>query len=89
MNIQEALRVYIIEEIFQGSAPVAFDDDYDLIESGALDSLNMMKLIAYLEEKQGIQFGMNDMVPKHFKSVTSLSEFARNRNALGTLDSTS
>ena len=52
-------------------------DDFDLIESGTIDSLFMMSLVTYLEQQHQVVFGMNDMVPKHFRSINSLSDFAR------------
>ncbi|OUD12282.1 acyl carrier protein [Thioflexithrix psekupsensis] len=79
MEIQDALRDYIIREKFAGQPPAEFDDDFDLIASGTLDSLFMMNLVTYLEQQHQVRFGMNDMVPKHFKSVNALSAFARNQ----------
>ena len=79
MEIQETLRKYIINERFGGRQPSNFADDYDLIDSGTIDSVFMVGLIAYLERHYSIEFGMNDLVPKHFKSVSALSEFVRSR----------
>ncbi len=79
MEIHEALRHYIINEGLKNQIPEGFGDDYNLIESGIIDSLFMMSLITYLEQQYQIEFGMNDMVPKHFKSVNTLAEFARNK----------
>lgn len=76
MAIQNALRDYIITEGFNGQLPDGFDDDFDLIESGAMDSLFMMNLVTYLEQQHQVVFGMNDMVPKNFKSINALSAFA-------------
>jgi acyl carrier protein len=86
MNVNEALRAYIIEDVFQGLVPEDFNDDYNLIESGAMDSLSMMKIITYLEQQFGVKFGLNDMVPKNFKSIESLSELALARLAPVTID---
>lgn len=79
MKIQEDLRNYIINEGFQGNIPSNFDDDYDLIDSGVIDSLFMMNLVTYLEQQHQIEFGMNDMIPKHFKSINALSAFVLNQ----------
>ncbi len=81
MDIHDALRSYIINEAFKGKPPEGFDDDYDLIESGVMDSLFMMNLITYLGQQHQVEFGMNDMVPKNFKSINALSEFSRNKLA--------
>lgn len=77
MDIQDPLRDYIITEGFAGEPPAGFNDDFDLIESGTIDSLFMMNLVTYLEQQHQVTFGMNDMVPKNFKSINALAAFAR------------
>lgn len=79
MEIQDALRDYIINEGLGGNAVADFNDDYNLIESGIIDSLFMMNLVAYMEQQHQVEFGMNDMVPKHFKSINSLTSFAKSK----------
>ncbi|SEB12977.1 Phosphopantetheine attachment site [Thiothrix caldifontis] len=79
MEIQEALRNYIITEGLQDNIPADFDDDYDLIDSGIIDSLFMMNLVTHLEQQYRIEFGMNDLIPKHFKSINALAAFAINQ----------
>lgn len=79
MKIQQSLHNYIISERFAGRAPEKFDDDYDLIDSGTIDSLFVIGLITYLEQQYQVEFGMNDMVPRHFRSVNALAEFVQHK----------
>ncbi len=72
-HIQETVRNYIVQERFAGAVPASFTDDFDLIESGLIDSLFMVGLITYLEREFPIEFRINDFVPKNFKSVNALS----------------
>lgn len=81
MNIEQTLHDYIVQERFIGRAPEDFDNDFDLIDSGVVDSLAMLNLITYLEEHYQIEFGGNDIVPEHFASVNALSEFVRGKLA--------
>ena len=76
MDIQQSLRDYIASNSEDG-LPDGFDDDFDLINSGLIDSMFMMSLVTFLEKEHGVEFGMNDLVPKNFKSVAALAEFAR------------
>lgn len=78
-QIQEAIRNYIAQERFAGQAPPFLTDDFDLIESGTIDSLFLVRLITYLEQEFPVQFRMNDFVPKNFKSVNALSELMKTR----------
>ena len=79
LELQDTLRNYIVNERFHGKAPAVFDDDYDLIDSGTIDSLFMMGLITYLEREYKVVFGINDIVPKNFKSVSALTAFVTMR----------
>ena len=75
MKIQNTLREYIITEGLDEQVPEGFDDNYDLIDSGTIDSLFIMNLVIYLEQEHNVIFGMNDIVPENFKSVNTLSAF--------------
>ena len=82
MGVQDTLRTYIIKERFGGQAPAQFHDDYDLIDSGTIDSVFLVGLITYLEVHYKVEFGINDIVPRHFKSVRALADFVSNRASL-------
>ena len=47
-------------------------DRTDLIESGVLDSINLVTLISLLEEKYGIEITMDYLVPENFESVEAI-----------------
>ena len=79
MDIQDSLRKYIVDERFAGQPPAGFDDGFDLIDSGTIDSIFMVGLINYVERQYKVEFGMNDLVPKHFRSVNALAGFVRSR----------
>ena len=49
MDIQHKLREYIIRESPVDEIPAEFSDDYDVIDSGMMDSMFMMGLITYVE----------------------------------------
>lgn len=69
------LRNYIVVEVFHGKPPIGFTDQFDLIESGVMDSLVMMNLITWVSGQYSVEFGPNDLVPKNLNSVYALSQF--------------
>ena len=79
MDMLEDLRTYMITEAFHGTPPIDFADDYDLIETGVMDSLLMMDLITYVSRQYSVDFGPNDLVPKNFNSVSALCQFLEAR----------
>jgi acyl carrier protein len=77
MTIHETLRSQILADCFDGQAPADFDDHYDLIENGHMDSLRLMGLVTLSEQRFGIQFGINDMVPKHFRNINAVAGYVQ------------
>ena len=74
-HLHTTLRQYIADQFLGGSPPVDFDDNYDLVDSGILDSLAMISLITYLENEYQIEFDDQDFLPENFKSVNAVHEF--------------
>lgn len=87
MDLLKDLRSHILAEAFHGKPPTDFDDDYDLIESGVMDSLLMMNLITYISRRYSVEFELNDLVPKNFSSISSLSSFLQSRLPSGPSES--
>lgn len=79
MNIEQIIRNHIIQERFLGRAPADFDDDYDLLDAGVLDSLAMLNLVTYLNEQYRVEFDETDLTPEHFSSVSALSGLVRSK----------
>lgn len=67
------LRAWIIDNLFDGTAPPGFDDDTDLIADGVMDSLGIMRAIGHLETDHGVVIDPGDIVPEHFVSVRALA----------------
>ncbi len=79
-NLYQEIREHLINDLFQGAEPTNFNNDYDLIEDGTMDSLAIMNLITYLEGSYNITFGSTDIVPEHFSSINALGNFVKNKN---------
>ena len=48
MNKMVQLRKFFHDEIIKNAMPENFDDDFDLVENGLLDSLAIMALAGYI-----------------------------------------
>lgn len=81
MNLLPELREHILTQYFRGQTPKGFDDDYNLIDDGSLDSLAIINLVAYLEQQYQIEFGDHDIVPEHFSSVNALAQLVQHKCA--------
>ena len=50
-------------------------DNDSLLESGIVDSLGILDIVAFLEETFSIQLSDEDMVADHFETVRSIASF--------------
>ncbi|MEM6498598.1 MAG: acyl carrier protein [Pseudomonadota bacterium] len=51
------------------------DANSELFSTGLLDSAEMMRLIAFLDEQTGIDIGMEDVTLENFDTVARIQKF--------------
>ncbi|MEI6516573.1 MAG: acyl carrier protein [bacterium] len=72
MNTKEAVKAFIQSEIAPGGNEVITDDS-NLIELGIIDSMGVMKLIAFVEETFSITINPDDLMPENFETLDAIS----------------
>jgi len=73
MNRRDALVKFVVDEFLQGDAASSdIPDDLDLIANGVIDSLGLLKLVAFLEEHYAVSIPPEAMVPDAFRSIGSM-----------------
>ena len=68
-NIASTIESFIVEEIMMVSKETRIDLESSLIKSGIVDSLSLLRLISFLEEKFGIVIDDEDVVPENFDTI--------------------
>lgn len=53
--------------------------EVDLFETGVVDSMALVSLLASLEEKFGISVLLEDLEIDHFRSISRIAEFVEQR----------
>lgn len=76
----DAIKQYIANTLLDGHAG-ALQDDQDLLMSGTLDSINVMKLAGYLEEQCGITIPAEDIVLENFSTIEQMHQYLLDRSA--------
>ena len=81
MTVLNELEKYLIEEIAVDTDPgiKTLAPDEDLISTGLIDSLGIMKLVAFMESTFGIKIDNEDIVPENFQNLNSLKEFVEKK----------
>jgi acyl carrier protein len=66
------LKEFIMTEVNPELNLVKLDDDEPLIESGIIDSLGILKILAFMDETFGVDLSSDQIKPENFKTVRSI-----------------
>jgi acyl carrier protein len=77
--VETVINDYISRELVQDPALLPLADETSLLESGILDSLSLLRLVVYLEERFKIMVGDADLLPENFASVEAICAYLRTR----------
>ena len=75
MEIRQQIRSFIVENFLFGVSEPLTGDDISLLDSGIVDSVGVMELIAYLEQDHGMTIEDHELVPENLDSVDNLVRF--------------
>ncbi len=78
--MKEIITAYINEEILGGAQAVEVNAEDDLLGSGLLDSLGMMALVAFIEQRFNTKIPPQDMTIENFQTIQSISNYLRKRD---------
>jgi acyl carrier protein len=77
MNIMEELKKFVISEIAIDSdfTQEGISPDEDLIATGVIDSLGILKLVAFMEKQFGIKLKDEDITPENLRTLSLMAKF--------------
>jgi acyl carrier protein len=77
--METVINDYISREFIRDPALLPLANDASLLDSGILDSLSLLRLVVFLEERFGITMGDADLLPENFASVNAICAYLRAR----------
>ena len=73
-QLREQIRGFILEK-YPRARKDGLADRAPLLESGLIDSLGILDLVGFLEEKFAIQVTDDELVPENFQNIDQLAAF--------------
>lgn len=77
--MQNKIINYIKTELHGGDTTLDIDPEDDLLGSGLVESMGMMRLIQYVEEEFEVTVEPQDMTIENFMTVAAMVEFIESR----------
>lgn len=79
MEIADSVKKYLTREIALLQSSEDVDENASLMKSGLLDSIDVIKLVSFLERSFEIAIDAQDVKAGHLETVTSIARFVRAR----------
>ena len=74
----QKIKAYILSDI--ASDPnLSISDDDDLLGSGIIDSMGIMKLVAFIENEADVKIPPGEMVIENFKSLNAIEQYLKTK----------
>jgi acyl carrier protein len=77
--METVINGYISREFIRDPALMPLANDAPLLDSGILDSLNLLRLKVFVEGRFGITLSGADLRPENFASVNTICAYLRTR----------
>jgi acyl carrier protein len=77
--MESIVNDYISREIVQDQKVLPLSNDASLLRGGILDSLSLLRLVVFLEERFELTVDETDLLPENFDSVDTICAYLRAR----------
>lgn len=79
MDILESLKRHIAVKIMKKSDGFVLADDEPLIEQGIVDSLGILSLLSFVEEKFSVRITDNELTPENFATPYAMAKMIQEK----------
>jgi acyl carrier protein len=70
--VKQELASFIEKNLVGDRRPEPIDDATPLIDEGILDSMGLMQIVAFLEERAGVRVPDDEVTPDNFATIDSI-----------------
>jgi acyl carrier protein len=78
-SLESDIRRYIAQNILFSGNEYPYPDDISFLDQGVVDSMNVLELVSFVEEKYGVRVEDREIVPDNFDSVARLAAYVRRK----------
>jgi acyl carrier protein len=77
--LEAVINDYISRGFIQDESLLPLENATPLLETGILDSLSLLRVVVFIQERFDIIVDDLDLVPKHFGSVDAIRAYLRSQ----------
>ncbi|NQT07232.1 MAG: acyl carrier protein [Candidatus Omnitrophica bacterium] len=74
-DIKSEIKKFIIDNYLRGAedAQLSYDDSF--LEKGIIDSIGVIELTSFIQEKYGIKIEVAEIIPENFDTLNNLERY--------------
>lgn len=76
-QVESLIATFIRDELV-GDESLVIDADENLLASGLVDSVGLVRLIAHLKEQLGVTVPPKDLIPDNFRTIRVMVDYLQN-----------
>jgi acyl carrier protein len=80
-QLEEVINDYVSRELVQDASLLPLGNATSLLETGIIDSLSLLRLVVFIQQRLGITVDDVDLVPEHFDTIDAICAYLRSREA--------
>ena len=74
-EISSKIEKFIVEELMVEKKDFKLEHNVSLVDEGVVDSIGLLRLFAFIEEKFGIVVEDDEFIPENFDTIDEITEF--------------
>ncbi len=78
MEIENKIREFILKNLYY-SQDASIGDEDSFLETGVVDSMGVMELVAFVQSEFGVEVAREEIVVENFDSIRKLANFVRSK----------
>jgi len=79
MFTKEKIKVYVLREFIPDAQTEHLADDLDLVATGIIDSLGVLKLVSFIEMENGISIDPEDLDPDKLNTIDRMYQLINSK----------
>lgn len=84
-EIKDAIKQFILDTYLPGESPENLTDETPLRTGGVLDSMAILNLVSFIEQRFGIEIEAHETSVENFDRLSDLATFVAGKRALAHL----
>jgi acyl carrier protein len=78
-KLDQSISNFIQEEFLYDKPEIRITNDLNIIEQGILDSMDIFRLIQFIEQDADVSFQPEEMVQTNFQSINDIISFVKQK----------